>query len=185
MPMTVKAYLLGDDDAVREIRRFTVDQDVSSIFEYLSGKSCDVFSNLQGSTFKMFYRDEDEDLVAFSTDEELGMGLACMEDGTLRIFIKEKEDVPLNALAPSTFNPQPTCAGCNGPVVGVRFKCSICPNYNLCSDCQAQGTHAKHGLLPISEPLEEGCMRSMLTKAKERSRMFFCLGRCCSLGASG
>nr|XP_057920164.1 sequestosome-1-like [Doryrhamphus excisus] len=190
MSMTVKAYLLGDDEAVREIRRFTVDPEVAdTTFEYLSGKSCDVFSSLRGSAVKMFYRDEDEDLVEFSTDEELRMGLACMEHNTLRVFIKEKD--PLDALAPPTFitlpsqaslHPNVTCEACNGPVVGVRFKCSICPNYDLCSDCQVQGTHTEHALLPISEPQKEGCMTGFLTKA--RSRVFFVLGRCGFLGTS-
>lgn len=32
--------------------------------------------------------DEDGDLVAFSSDDELLMGLACMKDSTFRIFIK-------------------------------------------------------------------------------------------------
>lgn len=32
--------------------------------------------------------DEDGDLVAFSSDDELMMGLACMKDNTFRIFLK-------------------------------------------------------------------------------------------------
>lgn len=36
----------------------------------------------------MYVSDEDGDLVAFSTDDELMMGLACMKDATFRIFIK-------------------------------------------------------------------------------------------------
>lgn len=32
--------------------------------------------------------DEDGDLVAFSSDDELMMGLACMKDDTFRVFIK-------------------------------------------------------------------------------------------------
>lgn len=34
--------------------------------------------------------DEDGDLVAFSSDDELIMGLACMKDATFRLFIKGK-----------------------------------------------------------------------------------------------
>uniref|UniRef100_A0A8C5IA26 Sequestosome 1 n=1 Tax=Gouania willdenowi TaxID=441366 RepID=A0A8C5IA26_GOUWI len=43
------------------------------------------------------------------------------------------------------------CQTC--PVVGTRFKCSVCPDYDLCSDCQAQGKHTEHALLPIWHPL--------------------------------
>uniref|UniRef100_A0A3B3TFP1 Uncharacterized protein n=1 Tax=Poecilia latipinna TaxID=48699 RepID=A0A3B3TFP1_9TELE len=58
MSVTVKAYLLGKDEQVKEIRRFTVDQDVSCSFEYLSRKVAAVFSNLSGSTCSLFYKGE-------------------------------------------------------------------------------------------------------------------------------
>lgn len=56
MSVTVKAYLLGKDEAVKEIRRFTVDQDVSSNFEYLSRKTVTMFGNLRNNGFTMYYR---------------------------------------------------------------------------------------------------------------------------------
>ncbi|KAF6725515.1 Sequestosome-1 [Oryzias melastigma] len=178
MSVTVKAYLLGKDEQVKEIRRFPVDQDVSCSFEYLSKKTAAVFSNLKNSSFSLFYKDEDGDLVAFSSDDELMMGLGCMKDSTFRLFIKEKKehrrDFPLHALPPFMFGPPPphggphapphgpppalhpnvTCDGCEGPVVGMRFKCSVCPDYDLCSTCQAQGKHTEHALLPIWHPLQ-------------------------------
>ncbi|XP_029960820.1 sequestosome-1 isoform X2 [Salarias fasciatus] len=188
MSVTIKAYLLGKDESVKEIRRFTVDQDVSSSFEYLIKKTTSVFSNLNNSNFSLFYRDEDGDLVAFSSDDELMMGLACMKDATFRLFIKEKKehrrDFPLHAFPPFSFCPPPpppgahhpppgaphappphltpppamhpnvTCDGCEGPVVGTRFKCSVCPNFDLCSACQARGMHTEHVLLPIWHPLQ-------------------------------
>lgn len=58
MSVTVKAYLLGKDEAVKEVRRFAVDQDVSSSFEYLSRKTAEIFSNLKNSSFSMFYKGE-------------------------------------------------------------------------------------------------------------------------------
>ncbi|XP_076595085.1 sequestosome-1 [Chaetodon auriga] len=182
MSVTVKAYLLGKDESVKEVRRFAVDQDVSCSFEYLSTKTAGVFSNLKNNGFNMYYRDEDGDLVAFSSDDELMMGLACMKDSTFRLFIKEKKehrrDFPLHAFPPFIFghppppppgapqappphmtpppalHPNVTCDGCDGPVVGTRFKCSVCPNYDLCSTCQARGTHTEHALLPIWHPLQ-------------------------------
>ncbi|XP_030001795.1 sequestosome-1 isoform X1 [Sphaeramia orbicularis] len=181
MSVTVKAYLLGKDEAVKEIRRFTVDQEVTCSFEYLSRKTATVFSHLTSGAFNTYYRDEDGDLVAFSSDDELMMGLACVKDATFRLYIKEKKehrrDFPLHAFPPFTFGPPPphgppphgppphhapppavhpnvTCDGCNGAVMGTRFKCSVCPNYDLCSSCQAQGIHTEHALLPIWHPLQ-------------------------------
>lgn len=55
-------------------------------------------------------------------------------------------------------HPNVTCDGCEGPVVGTRFKCSVCPNYDLCSACQARGTHTEHALLPIWHPMQVRCI---------------------------
>ena len=33
------------------------------------------------------------------------------------------------------------CNSCNGPVVGIRYKCAICEDYDLCSSCQSKGIH--------------------------------------------
>lgn len=56
MSVTVKAYLLGKDEVVKEVRRFAVDQDVSSSFEYLCQKTAEIFNNLKNSGFNMFYK---------------------------------------------------------------------------------------------------------------------------------
>ncbi|TST60386.1 Sequestosome-1 [Bagarius yarrelli] len=184
MSMTVKAYLLGKEDCHKEIRRFAIDQDVSTSFEYLSRKVVDVFANLRHVALQMYYRDEDGDMIAFSSDDELMMGLTMVKDDTFRIFIKEKKehkrDFPHNVdqcftlptppgphhMGPPGYPPmgppphsQPmvhvgvTCDGCEGQVAGTRFKCTVCPNYDLCSTCQAKGLHKEHALLPIFHPM--------------------------------
>lgn len=197
MSVTVKAYLLGKEDVVKEIRRFTVDHDVSSSFEYLSRKCTTAFGHLQNTAFTLLYKDEDGDLVAFSSDDELVMGLGCIKDNTFRLYIKEKKehrkDFPLHAFPPFGFppfhhgppgphpghhsghhsgphgphggppgphgpalvHPGVTCDGCEGPVAGTRFKCSVCPNYDLCSSCQSKGVHTEHALLPIWHPIQQ------------------------------
>ncbi|XP_071755674.1 sequestosome-1 [Centroberyx gerrardi] len=200
MSVTVKAYLLGKEEAPKEIRRFAVDQDVSSSFEYLSRKVAEVFSNLQHATLQMFYKDEDGDLIAFSTDDELMMGLGCMKDATFRLFIKEKKEhrreFPLHAFpggvppfafpppppgapqgpppphVPPALHPNVTCDGCEGAVVGTRFKCTVCPDYDLCASCQAKGLHTQHCLLPIWQPLS---MLQWFPRGKWMRKMRHCM----------
>ncbi|KAF7649035.1 hypothetical protein LDENG_00148360 [Lucifuga dentata] len=175
MPVTVKAYLLGKEEKVKEIHRFTVNQQVSGSFDYLSKKTTELFSNLKNSNFKLYYKDEDEDMVAISSDDDLMMGLSSMKDAIFRLYIKEKGNrgnVPLKAVpahAPPQHAPPPyhasqappmapvlhpnvTCDGCDGSVVGTRFKCMVCPDYDLCSQCQARGFHTEHALHPIFAP---------------------------------
>ena len=45
------------------------------------------------------------------------------------------------------------CFNCNAcPIVGKRFKCLICTEYNLCANCEADQTH-EHPMLLLPEPI--------------------------------
>ncbi|XP_039509680.1 sequestosome-1 [Pimephales promelas] len=181
MSMTVKAYLLGKDDCNKEIRRFAVDQDVSTSFDYLNRKVLDVFVGLGTAPFQMHYKDEDGDLIAFSSDDELMMGLALVKEDTFRLFIKQRKEHRRDSSPhgfpgfsfpgphgaahftpphpgppphhPPLVHPGVTCDGCEGPVPGTRFKCTVCPDYDLCSSCQGRGLHKEHAMLPIPHPM--------------------------------
>lgn len=48
-----------------------------------------------------------------------------------------------------------TCDGCSKPVVGIRYKCSTCFNYDLCEQCEAKGAEIhdpSHPLIKIAVP---------------------------------
>lgn len=35
-----------------------------------------------------------------------------------------------------------TCDGCEThPIVGVRYKCSVCPDFDFCSTCETNKEH--------------------------------------------
>ncbi|KAG9465340.1 hypothetical protein GDO78_018488 [Eleutherodactylus coqui] len=167
MPVTVKAYLLGKDESHKEIRRFTLQLGAGrsgtpeqSSCQLLSDKVTDVFKGLRGGAFQMFYRDEEGDLVAFSTDEELNMGVEMINDGGFRLYIKEKRECKrehrvhcASENTPNVVHPNVTCDGCEGPVVGNRFKCLICPDYDLCSTCETKGIHKEHNMIMFPTPI--------------------------------
>lgn len=47
------------------------------------------------------------------------------------------------------------CDGCQGPVVGIRFKCTVCHDYDLCESCELKGASVHdptHPLLKIAVP---------------------------------
>ncbi|XP_077073362.1 sequestosome-1 [Siphateles boraxobius] len=204
MSMTVKAYLLGKDDCNKEIRRFAVDQDVSTSYEYLKRKVLDVFVGLGTAPFQMQYKDEDGDLIAFSSDNELMMGLALVKDDTFRLFIKQRKEhrrdssphgfpgfsfpgphgaAHFTPPGPAHMGPHPqhpplvhpgvTCDGCEGPVLGTRFKCTSCPDYDLCSSCQSKGLHTEHALLPIFHPMSN--MFEWFPRGKVWRKMRHCM----------
>lgn len=45
------------------------------------------------------------------------------------------------------------CDGCEmTPIRGIRYMCSVRPNYDLCGQCEAKGVGSEHALLKIRKP---------------------------------
>ena len=44
------------------------------------------------------------------------------------------------------------CDGCFGPVFGTRYKCTICPDYDLCERCKSMRRHVEHPMTAIKSP---------------------------------
>nr|XP_021507403.1 sequestosome-1 isoform X2 [Meriones unguiculatus] len=167
---TVKAYLLGKEEAAREIRRFSFcfSPEPEAEAEAAAGPGpCErllsrvavLFPALRPGGFQAHYRDEDGDLVAFSSDEELTMAMSYVKDDIFRIYIKEKKECRRDHRPPcaqeasrNMVHPNVICDGCNGPVVGTRYKCSVCPDYDLCSVCEGKGLHREHSKLIFPNP---------------------------------
>ena len=94
--------------------------------------------------------DADNDMIAFSSDDELMEAVKNMSDGVLRVFITEKPSA--EPAAPQPLHRGVTCDGCEGEVRGLRYKCVICPDYDLCSKCMDTGMHSEHEMLMIDNP---------------------------------
>jgi len=59
-------------------------------------------------------------------------------------------------------HPGVVCDGCGAGIVGIRYKCNNCPDYDLCQACEAKGgVHdASHVFLKIAKPVQNfgrGC----------------------------
>ncbi|XP_078602752.1 sequestosome-1-like isoform X2 [Branchiostoma floridae x Branchiostoma japonicum] len=159
MSLTVKAYLERSggsaDQPAHEIRRFAMDPDVSSNYDYLSRKVAQVFPSLSDpGDFKLFWKDGEGDLVSFSSDEELLEALGFVNDGIFRIYVKVSGGGP--SQPDGIFHPNVVCDGCNGPVMGSRFKCTVCPDFDLCGNCEGVGLHPEHELLRMRNPTAPG-----------------------------
>ncbi|XP_068018586.1 sequestosome-1 isoform X2 [Melanerpes formicivorus] len=160
--LTVKAYLLGKEDAAREIRRFSLPPPAR--YQAIHDRVAELFQGLlragPPAAFRMHYRDEDGDLVAFSTDEELEMAMPYVQDGVFRVYVKEKKECRREHRSQcgqepprDMVHPNVICDGCEGPVVGARFKCTVCPDYDLCSSCEGKGIHKEHNMVVFQSPL--------------------------------
>ncbi len=44
------------------------------------------------------------------------------------------------------------CDGCGAsPLFGIRYKCSVCPNFDYCETCEDRLTH-EHAFIKITRP---------------------------------
>ncbi|KAM6251787.1 sequestosome-1 isoform 3-T3 [Porphyrio hochstetteri] len=160
--LTVKAYLLGKEEAAREIRRFSLP--LPARYQAIHDRVAELFQGLLRAgpppAFRMHYKDEDGDLIAFSSDEELEMAMPYVQDGVFRVYIKEKKECRREHRSQCSqepprdmVHPNVICDGCEGPVVGARFKCTVCPDYDLCSTCEGKGIHKEHNMVMFQSPL--------------------------------
>ena len=120
---TVKAYLLGKEEATREIRRFSFcfspepEAEAQAAAgpgpcERLLSRVAVLFPTLRPGGFQAHYRDEDGDLVAFSSDEELTMAMSYVKDDIFRIYIKEKKECRWELAISAVCAQTTTCAAC-------------------------------------------------------------------------
>lgn len=48
------------------------------------------------------------------------------------------------------------CDGCNKhPISGIRYKCSVCPDFDFCEECESKTEHP-HNFLKIRKPAGNG-----------------------------
>lgn len=87
------------------------------------------------------------------------MAMPYVKDDIFRIYIKEKKECRRDHRPPcaqeasrNMVHPNVICDGCNGPVVGTRYKCTVCPDYDLCSVCEGKGLHREHSKLMFPNP---------------------------------
>ncbi|XP_076468546.1 sequestosome-1-like [Babylonia areolata] len=169
MALNVKAFLEKNGDVKGEIRRFQVPSNSKDMFRLLSKKVADVFS-LPESGFRLFWQDADGDLVTFSSTLEMLEAVDSSTDGVLRIFVKrvagedkaaggdnggEKTEEE-KAEEEKVHHPGVVCDGCEGSICGPRYKCVICPDYDLCSTCEQKGLHPEHDKFKITHPQTAG-----------------------------
>merc|ERR1712107_347425 len=56
------------------------------------------------------------------------------------------------------------CDGCDGPVVGPRYKCLVCPDYDLCATCEGRGLHVHHKKIRLPAPCKRVAPKCHLAK---------------------
>merc|ERR1712213_292051 len=144
--VSFKVSLLENEKSLEklEVRRFVVPQDCSTSLVYLKEKIRNIF-NLGRSDCKVFWIDEDNDHVAIETDEELVIALQELDGPVYKLQVVKKN-------VSGEVHPGVVCDGCDGQVKGFRYKCMVCPDYDLCGTCEAKNIHPGHNMIRIASP---------------------------------
>ena len=53
---------------------------------------------------------------------------------------------------PQAEHPGVICDVCESRVVGIRYKCAVCPDYDLCMTCEKAGNHPEHEMIRMCQP---------------------------------
>jgi len=153
--VSFKVFLKNKEE--QEVRRFVIDKNVSTSFDYLVGKLRVIFPQIQRSEFTVGWTDDDGDHVTITTDEELIIALTEMAGPLYRLTVtvkkasqaqseeKEREEAVVHHGV--------TCDGCEmANITGPRYKCVQCDDYDLCGGCEAAGRHPGHNMMKITTP---------------------------------
>ncbi|CAG9540934.1 unnamed protein product [Cercopithifilaria johnstoni] len=141
-------------------RRFQLPMDVAGdLYQLLLIKINTVAPDFMG---KLGWEDEEGDLICFSTDEELRGALQTATNGQLRIQTiedlskcekeKSERDTKKESKKVKEIHPFVTCNHCDQPLYGIRYKCCVCDDFDLCEECEKDGTHPDHALIRYATP---------------------------------
>jgi len=146
------------EDQICLVRRFEVPQDCSTSYLYLKEKLRSIFSDeLGGSGFTITWQDQEEDIVSVESDEELIIAMQELK-GPVYKFTVSSFEASSNGEGQERqhrggeVHPGVICDGCQGGVVGFRYKCTTCFDYDLCRSCEGQGLHPGHNMMRIATP---------------------------------
>lgn len=156
-PYYVKAYYTKQSQQQPEIRRFAIDiASNNDIYQELCTKVATYQPEIQLNGFLLQYVDEENERITFSSNDELRAAIAMNNHGTtLKIFVVSNQPTVQqtnNENQEKECHNGVICDGCQGPVVGSRYKCLMCPNYDLCERCSLTGIHSEHNMMKISKP---------------------------------
>lgn len=159
---TFKIYVDKDGTGKNtEVRRFAAPGCIGTFsFADVLDQLKTYFPCLREKSFRVFWKDSENDQVIISSDDELKIALNENTNQVTKLYVNiipshddgesaERERLE-DMTRPCFFamgHPTVICDGCNKQVVGFRYKCLQCPDFDLCQTCEAKQLHDRHFML--------------------------------------
>ncbi|CAJ0939021.1 unnamed protein product, partial [Mesorhabditis belari] len=131
-------------------RRFALSYEPNKIFEALM-KKCDEL--VSTNDFGLAWIDEEGDPICINSEADILLAIQGMNAQLLRIHSIQKDKTP-RPPAEGNAHPGVQCDLCDAFIIGTRFKCILCADYDLCQKCETTGEHKHHAMLRIVDPNE-------------------------------
>ncbi len=148
-------FVLKDGNDEPEVRRFTVDRRIGTSLASLRNLIATIHPS--HGPFKLTWTDVDGDKVSIGSDNELATALIAMKGPIYKFnveYAQQKNKTDLGGQREEFHQTHfgVTCDGCERPIIGPRFKCLTCPDYDLCKSCEETGLHLFHDMVRIAAP---------------------------------
>ncbi|KAI6656386.1 Sequestosome-1 [Oopsacas minuta] len=181
MSLIIKIFLIEDwNKEPSQIRRFAWDTGLR--FAELCEKVLNLYPTLIGSDLILKWKDEEGDWIDISSDTELLDAAKAIEGQLLKLWVstEKKPSEPKDPCMdwprdwwchrgggrgawrgcrkgfPGKEHKIThwgyVCDGCEGAIVGSRYNCRDCPNYDLCQGCFDQKLHKEHSFVEVRFP---------------------------------
>merc|ERR1712110_275227 len=169
LPTPFKVTLIQGDEL--ETRRFVLDE--ATRCNNLQQKIASIFPALDQREPVLSWLDDEGDEVTIANDEEMKLALAAMTGPVHKLRVrlggkKRGDEHQAGAGAGEELHPGVVCDGCEGPVLGPRYKCLACPDYDLCKICEGRGLHSQHKMVRLPQPCKRDLKLSRLLTYNER-----------------
>ncbi|CAB3240353.1 unnamed protein product [Arctia plantaginis] len=184
----IKVYTFWNEKDKPEVRRFGVVKSSVDSFFLLSQRLLEVYPGLKDKNYIVSWKDNDGDDVVISSDMELKTALQFTNYNDLKLYIYCKGEVKkpesnifigatnipgcpaqMPTVIPGNIHLGVICDSCDNTIVGFRYKCTVCDDFDLCSQCEAAGCHPEHCMVRVPTATMP---RTLIKAAIKRSRQF-------------